>query len=177
MQTARGAFCTGKMAGIEYYNGVKVAIIMGSESDMGHAKKIKEELDGWKIPSYFRIGSAHRAPLYVMGMVDELNKSLESMMIVSIAGGTDALSGLIAANSRWPVISCPPDDRHVQSCLGNPAGTSNATMLKPENAARFAAQYFSPIKNGLAEEIIRRIQKKREEVEGADRKYGGGGRK
>jgi len=158
---------------VDYYGEIKVAIVMGSENDMEHARKIKEELDGWKIPSTYRIGSAHRTPEHVLGIVKELNKSLESMMIMSIAGGVDALSGEMAANSRWPVISCPPSDKYVQSCLGNPAGTPNATILKPENAARFAAQYFSAIEPKLADDLMQRIESKKAEIIKADEKYRG----
>lgn len=158
---------------VDYYEKIKVAIVMGSENDMGHAGKIKEELDAWKIKSYYRIGSAHRSPGHVMDIIEKLNKSTNPRLIVSIAGGTDALSGLIAANSIWPVVSCPPSDRCINSCLENPSGTSNATILNPKNVARFAAQYFSSMESGLADELYSQIGSRRRKIIESDRKYGG----
>merc|ERR1712224_674431 len=70
------------------------------------------------------------------------NKSIEPVMIIGCAGGTDALSGTASYLSRHPVVSCPPDGMN-QSCLTNPPGSSNAFIVKPSNVARFAAQMFA----------------------------------
>ncbi|MFC1521164.1 AIR carboxylase family protein [Elusimicrobiota bacterium] len=152
-----------------YHKGISVAIVMGSENDLDHAQRIREELGKWKISSFFRIGSAHRTLSHVMSIVNELNESKDNILIISIAGGTDALSGVLAANSRWPVVSCPPNEKHVASCLGNPRGTSNATILKPVNAARFAAQYFSAREKDLLDKLFEQISQKKKEVVEADK--------
>jgi phosphoribosylcarboxyaminoimidazole (NCAIR) mutase len=69
---------------------------------------------------------------------------------MAVAGGTDALSGTLAFHADNPVISCPPDGLN-SSCLTNPPGSSNATILSPKNAARFVAQVFSAANPRLKE--------------------------
>jgi len=59
-----------------------------------------------------------------------------------VAGGTDALSGTLAFHADQPVISCAPDGMNP-SCLNNPPGSSNATIIRPKNVARFIAQIFA----------------------------------
>eukprot|EP00666_Eupelagonemidae_sp_cell4sb_P017931 gene17931-biopygen4662 len=53
------------------------------------------------------------------------NSSIEPLVIIGCAGGTDALSGTASFLSNWPVVSCPPDGDN-ESCLRNPPGSSNA---------------------------------------------------
>ena len=147
----------------DYLEGILVPIVMGSDSDMPWAEKIKENLDSYKIKSQYRIASAHRTPEEVIGIVNLYNTSLDlKILIVSIAGGTDALSGMIAAQSKWPVVSCPPKESALyESCLRNPPGTSNAVIRNPENVAKFAAQYFGGYKPQLHNIILEQIKKKK----------------
>jgi phosphoribosylcarboxyaminoimidazole (NCAIR) mutase len=89
---------------------------------------------------------------------------------VAVAGGTDALSGTLSFHADQPVVSCPPDGLN-QSCLTNPPGSSNATILKPGNVARFIAQMYSAVNPRLKEllgssrtEKIRQLEAKDEEM-------------
>lgn len=87
---------------LEYIDGLLVPIIMGSDTDMPWAEKIKEELDEYKIKSQYRIGSAHRTPGHVLDIVKEYNipdEITDKILIVSVAGGTDGLSGELSAQS------------------------------------------------------------------------------
>jgi phosphoribosylcarboxyaminoimidazole (NCAIR) mutase len=61
-------------------------------------------------------------------------------VIVSIAGATDALSGVLSFHSVHPVISCPPDKTNHFSCVDNPPGSSNSLILRPANVAKHIAQ-------------------------------------
>merc|ERR1711877_78940 len=70
-------------------------------------------------------------------IIGDYNKSVEPMLIVGCAGGTDALSGTASYLSKHPVISCPPDGMN-QTCLTNPPGSSNAFCVKPSNVAKLA---------------------------------------
>jgi len=120
-----------------------IAVIMaGSDSDMPHLETLKKELAKFQIPSQIRICSAHKQPSRLEATLALYNKSVEPVVIVGCAGGTDALSGTASYLSRHPVVSCPPDGMN-QSCLNNPPGSSNAYILRPANVARFAAQVFS----------------------------------
>merc|ERR1719231_1515724 len=124
--------------------GAFAVIAAGSDSDMPHLETIQKELGKFKIPSQIRICSAHKQPGALQALINTLNKSIEPLIIVGCAGGTDALSGTASYLSRWPVVSCPPDGMN-QSCLTNPPGSSNAFICKPANVARFAAQAFSHV--------------------------------
>lgn len=84
-----------------------VVIISGSDSDLPHIKKIQDELAKFTIESNIRICSAHKQPVACENIVKELNESSVPSIIVSIAGATDALSGVLSFHSVHPVISCP----------------------------------------------------------------------
>jgi fusion protein PurCD len=130
-----------------------VAIMAGSDSDMPHLNNLKLELSKFKVPAQIRICSAHKQPSRLQEVLEHYNKSTEPMVIIGCAGGTDALSGTASYLSRFPVVSCPPDGMN-QSCLNNPPGSSNAYIMRPANAARFAAQALSlycPLVNAALE--------------------------
>merc|ERR1719271_164302 len=129
--------------------GCNAVIMAGSDSDMPHLETLKKELAKFKIPSQIRICSAHKQPTQLQAVLSQYNKSIEPILIVGCAGGTDALSGTASYLSRWPVVSCPPDGMN-QSCLTNPPGSSNAFIVKPANVARFAAQVFSHVSPEVA---------------------------
>lgn len=117
-----------------------VVIISGSDSDLPHIKKIQGELAKLTIESNVRICSAHKQPVACENIVRELNESSVPSIIVSIAGATDALSGVLSFHSVHPVISCPPDKTNHFSCVDNPPGSSNSLILRPANVAKHIAQ-------------------------------------
>jgi hypothetical protein len=76
----------------------------------------------------------------------------------------------LAFHADQPVISCPPDGLN-HSCLTNPPGSSNATILSPKNAARFIAQVYSTVNPRLKDllqnsrtEKIRHLEAKDAEI-------------
>merc|ERR1712125_62468 len=93
-----------------------VAIMAGSDSDMPHLENIQKELAKLKIPSAIRICSAHKQPGRLETIIGDYNKSVEPMLIVGCAGGTDALSGTASYLSRHPV----PSRRYEQHLLDKP---------------------------------------------------------
>lgn len=120
-----------------------VVIISGSDSDLPHIKKIQDELGKFQIESNIRICSAHKQPVACENIVRELNESPVPSVIISIAGATDALSGVLSFHSVHPVISCPPDKTNHFSCVDNPPGSSNSLVLRPANVAKHIAQILS----------------------------------
>ena len=151
--------------------GMLAVIIMGSKSDISHCFEIKTELAKYDIPVEFRVASAHRTPAYVESIVDYYNRSIQPLVIVSVAGGTDALSGALAARSRNLVISCPPykgSPREVKGalevCLGNPQGSSNALIPKRKNVAKAVAQHFSLSDKNLSEKLAKDIQSRESQI-------------
>merc|ERR1712226_230662 len=147
--------------------GAFAAIMAGSDSDMPHLENIQKELAKLKIPSAIRICSAHKQPGRLEAIITDYNKSVEPMLIVGCAGGTDALSGTASYLSRHPVISCPPDGMN-NTCLTNPPGSSNAFIVKPANVAKFAAQFFSTCSPDVAAALDVGIAEKVRKLEVAD---------
>lgn len=137
-----------------------VVIISGSDSDLPHIKKIQDELNKHEIESNIRICSAHKQPGVCENIIRELNESSVPTVIVSIAGATDALSGVLSFHSVHPVISCPPDKTNHFSCVDNPPGSSNSLILRPANVAKHIAQILCLVNADFKKIIIEKNNQK-----------------
>ncbi|GIL18681.1 MAG: 5-(carboxyamino)imidazole ribonucleotide mutase [Oligoflexia bacterium] len=83
----------------------KVAIIMGSETDLPTMKKACDPLKELKIPFEIQIVSAHRTP---EKMVDFAKSAHENYaVIIAGAGGAAHLPGMVASLTTLPVIGVP----------------------------------------------------------------------
>ena len=151
-----------------YITGSIVIIMAGSDSDMPHIEKIKNELDKYQIKSIIRICSAHKQPARCEQIINKYNGSLEPAVIIAVAGGTDALSGVASFHSIHPVISCPPNPENYHSCIHNPPGSSNSLIIRPANAARHSAQIL-----GKKDIILKYNKEKIKKLEKADGDYNG----
>ena len=123
-------------------------IIMGSKADLPHVEKIGESLRSWGIPFQVRIASAHKAPRYLLEMVEKYDALTAQVVYIAVAGRSNALGGLLDANTSAPVINCPPySDRYagadVFSSLRMPSGVGCVTVLEPEAAALAAAKILA----------------------------------
>eukprot|EP00933_Yihiella_yeosuensis_P076218 TRINITY_DN858_c0_g1_i3.p1 TRINITY_DN858_c0_g1~~TRINITY_DN858_c0_g1_i3.p1 ORF type:complete len:509 (+),score=165.23 TRINITY_DN858_c0_g1_i3:78-1604(+) len=149
--------------------GCFVVIAAGSDSDMPHLETLQKELTKFKIPSQIRINSAHKQPSRLEKIIGELNKSVEPLLMVGCAGGTDALSGTASYLSKFPVVSCPPEVVTInQTCLTNPPGSSNAFIMKPANIGKFAAQMFAHCSKEVSDALDASIAEKIVKLEKAD---------
>ena len=81
---------------------MKVAVVMGSESDRKIAEKAEKVLKENKIPFESFVASAHRNP----EKVKEIAKK-DFDVFIAIAGLSAALPGAIAAHTQKPVIGVP----------------------------------------------------------------------
>jgi 5-(carboxyamino)imidazole ribonucleotide mutase len=126
---------------------MKVVIIMGSTSDEPHAKKITDNLDAMSIEWEQHAASAHKQPLEVLKILED-NANEESLVYVTIAGRSNALSGFVGANSGFPTIACPPFvDKtdmlvNIHSTLQMPSKTPVLTVLDPGNCATAIQRIF-----------------------------------
>jgi len=150
-----------------------VVIISGSDSDLPHIKKIQDELMKFEIQSNIRICSAHKQPVACENIVRELNESSVPSVIVSIAGATDALSGVLSFHSVHPVISCPPDKNNHFSCVDNPPGSSNSLILRPANVAKHIAQILCLVDADFKKIILQKNAQKIKKLTDADRENRG----
>jgi phosphoribosylaminoimidazole-succinocarboxamide synthase len=121
--------------------GVFTLIIAGSESDAPHVDKIVDVLKQHNIPYTTIFASAHKQPKVVMDLIDEYNQSVEPVVCITIAGRSNALSGVVASNLKWPVIACPPFKDYsdylanIHSSLQMPSKVPSMTVIDPGNAA------------------------------------------
>jgi len=120
---------------------------MGSASDESHAKKITDNLDNLNINWEQFVASAHKQPLEVLKILED-NANEQSLVYVTIAGRSNALSGFVGANSEFPTIACPPfTDKtdmmvNINSTLQMPSKTPVLTVLDPGNCATAISRIF-----------------------------------
>lgn len=125
----------------------KVAIIMGSDSDLPIVKKAVDSLKSYEIPVELHIMSAHRTPEAAC----EFAKSARENgfgVIIAAAGMAAHLAGVLAAHTTLPVIGIPckgPAFEGLDALLSTvqmPKGIPVATVAVNggENAGILAAQ-------------------------------------
>lgn len=134
-------------------------VLAGSDSDGAHVDKIIASLKEFNIPYRVRICSAHKQPVELMELIQEHKALGGSLAFIAVAGGTDALSGILSFHALGPVISCPPDGPN-ESCLTNPPGSSNAYIERPENVGKFIAQIYAGVNPTFRECLEQNKQQK-----------------
>lgn len=141
-----------------------VPILLGSAIDKEFAEKITTKLDMWGIPSKVMVASAHKVPERVFKIVSDYNKSDEDIVYVTIAGRSNGLSGVTAANSIHPVIACPPfkdkDDMwvNIHSTLQMPSDTPAITVLDPQNVVMAIVRIFALNNKDLKKKLEEHIK-------------------
>lgn len=129
----------------------RVAIIMGSDSDLKVMGAAAEFLESIGVEVEVTVVSAHRTPdrLYSYAKTAE-EKGIQ--VIIAGAGGAAHLPGMVAAISPLPVIGVPIKSRNsidgwdsLLSILQMPAGVPVATVAVDgaKNAGILAAQILS----------------------------------
>lgn len=112
---------------------------MGSTSDEAWAKKITDALDESNIKHEQHVASAHKEAQKGLEILEQYKD--ESVIYITIAGRSNALSGFVAGNSTKPVIACPPfkdkEDMmiNIHSTLQMPSKVPVMTILEPGNVA------------------------------------------
>ena len=128
----------------------KIVVLMGSPRDLPFASKIKSYLKKEEIPVnvVYNVASAHRTPEKLLKDLKDYDESGDTIVYITVAGLSDALSGVVAGYTQFPVIACPPDsDTHgaakVFSSTAMPRGIPVAYVVKPENAALVATRILA----------------------------------
>ncbi|MEM7029946.1 MAG: AIR carboxylase family protein [Chloroflexota bacterium] len=135
-----------------------VPIIMGSKSDLAHGEAIAKSLSAFGIKSEIRVASAHKAASYLLGILEKYEANAEPTVYITIAGRSNALSGMIDAHVNRPVIACPPysdsfGGADIYSSLRMPSGVAPAVVLDPKGAALLATKILSLADDSLREKI------------------------
>ena len=84
----------------------KVAIIMGSDSDLPVVQKAADTLRAFGVPCEMHVYSAHRTPEQARDFSANARKNGFGV-IIAAAGMAAHLAGAIAANTTLPVIGIP----------------------------------------------------------------------
>ena len=149
--------------------------MMGSKSDLPFAERIGSYLtgEGFSLKCEYSVASAHRTPDYLIRKIEEYERSGDYLVYITIAGLSDALSGVVAGSTRHPVIACPPDSEKfgwpkIFSSVMTPTGVPVLFCSKPENAALAAIRILALADPSLHEEIEKYTRVKRGEVIKAD---------
>lgn len=125
-----------------------VVILMGSPSDRPFVEKIGAALDRFGLAWEVRVASAHKTPRYLLDLLDTYEADGKPKVYITVAGRSNALSGMVDAHVTSPVIACPPySDRFAGadlfSSLRMPSGVAPAVVLEPEGAALLAAKILA----------------------------------
>ncbi len=84
----------------------KVAVVMGSSSDLPIVTKVVEKLNFFEIPHEKHIMSAHKSPKMTIAFAEKAEKE-NFGVIIAAAGMAAHLAGIIAAHTTIPVIGLP----------------------------------------------------------------------
>ena len=128
----------------------KVAIIMGSDSDLPVVKKAFEVLKDFGVPTQMRVLSAHRCAAQVAEFAGSAEENGFGV-IIAAAGKAAHLAGAIAGQTPLPVIGIPIKASALEgidallSTVQMPAGVPVATVAidGAANAAYLAVQILA----------------------------------
>ena len=138
----------------------KVAVIMGSDSDLPVVEKAIDTLREFGIPYEVHVYSAHRTPNEVREFVSSASENGFGV-IIAAAGMAAHLAGAVAANTVLPVIGIPVSSKKLDgmdallSTVQMPSGIPVATVAVDgaANAALLAIQILSVSDDELAKKL------------------------
>ena len=145
----------------------KVAIIMGSDSDLPVVEKTINTLKDLGIPYEAHIMSAHRTPEEACAFARTAAEKGFGV-IIAAAGKAAHLAGVLAGHTPLPVIGIPMKSSTMDgldsllSTVQMPSGVPVATVAidGAENAGLLAAQMLA-----IADEsLFRKLQEKKEQM-------------
>ncbi len=139
----------------------KVAIIMGSDSDLPIVKNAAAQLKKLDIPCEVRVMSAHRTPKEACAFASSA-RSNGFGVIIAAAGKAAHLAGVLAAHTTLPVIGIPIKSSTLDgldallSTVQMPKGVPVATVAidGADNAAILAAQMLALEDEALAKKLM-----------------------
>ena len=137
----------------------KVAIIMGSDSDLPVVSKAFSKLDEYGVPYEVHVFSAHRTPEETKAFTENAADNGFGV-IIAAAGMAAALPGVIAASTPLPVIGVPIKGMldgldAMLSIIQMPPGIPVATVgvNAAQNAAILAAEMIALADEEVAQKV------------------------
>lgn len=147
---------------------MKVAIVMGSDSDFPVVEKAVNTLDKFGIDKEVRVMSAHRTPHIALDFATKAEENGFDV-IIAAAGKAAHLPGVLAAVTTLPIIGLPIKSSYMDgldsllSIVQMPSGIPVATVAVngAENAAILAAEIMAL----KYPELKNKLQKFRKDME------------
>ena len=139
----------------------KVAILMGSDSDLPVVRKAADTLKSFGVPYEMHVYSAHRTPEEARAFAVNA-RSAGFGVIIAAAGMAAHLAGAIAANTTLPVIGIPLKSgtfsNGIDALLATvqmPSGIPVATVAVDGavNAALLSVQILAVTDSALADKL------------------------
>jgi len=136
----------------------QVVILMGSKGDLEHVNKITERLKAFGIAYTCRVASAHKSVRHLLAVLESYNAVQGPVVFIAVAGRSNALAGMVDANTVHPVVTCPPTSTafggaDIFSSLRMPSGVAPLIILEPDAAAVAAAKILAVADATLAERV------------------------
>ncbi len=149
----------------------KVAIVMGSDSDLKVVEKAITTLKDYGVETEVHVYSAHRTPVEAKEFTENARANGIGV-IIACAGKAAHLAGAIAANTTLPVIGIPIKASALEgmdallSTVQMPAGIPVATVAidGAENAALLAIQILAVEDLSLAEKLAKARSDKKAKI-------------
>lgn len=138
----------------------KVAVIMGSDSDLPVVQKAVNKLKSFGIATEVHVMSAHRTPAQACAFSANAKENGFGV-IIAAAGKAAHLAGVLAAHTTLPVIGIPIKSSTLDgldallATVQMPSGIPVATVAidGAENAAILAAQILGVYNEDLAAKL------------------------
>lgn len=138
----------------------KVALIMGSDSDLPIVEKTIATLEEYGVPYEVHVYSAHRCPAEAAAFASNAKENGIGV-IIAAAGMAAHLAGAMAANTTLPVIGIPIKSTldgidALYSTVQMPSGIPVATVAinGAVNAALLSIQILALSDDALAEKLV-----------------------
>ena len=155
----------------------KVAVIMGSDSDLPVMKKAMQVLQEYGVPFEAHVYSAHRTPVQAADFAQNARANGFGAIIAG-AGMAAALAGVLAGHTTLPVIGVPLKSAVLEgtdallSTVMMPSGIPVATVAidGAKNAAYLAMEILAVSDEELAERLLQERRTMQEGVLAKDAK-------
>ena len=155
----------------------KVAVIMGSDSDLPIVKKALEELKSYGVEYECHIMSAHRTPTTAT-VFSTSARDNGFGVIICAAGMAAHLAGIVAAHTTLPVIGIPCSSKNFDgmdallATVQMPSGIPVATVAVDgaKNAAILAIQILALSDDALAHKLADAKKEMQEQIKEKDSK-------
>ena len=157
---------------------MKVAVVMGSKSDLELVRGALDTLDSFGVGYCARVISAHRTPAEAAAFAREIDESDEYKVVICAAGMAAHLGGVLASYTTKPIVAIPVPSAPfgaadallsiVQMPPGVPVAAVTAGKAGGKNAALYAIGILALSDKTLAAKLRDFRKKQHDQVLAAD---------